>query len=278
MEKTLSSDESKTCYEDSGVISEYDGKGLITLERKIYGTYLKKDGGSILDVGCYVGRVAFPLAQKGFAVFGIDLARGAIQRAQHLKTAKEVKNAHFCIANAAHLPFKNESFDYALLPYNTIEAIPSHPLRIAAMQEVCRTLKNGGYTLFSTHNRWHPKYLIGITLNEIVKVIVRIVYKLRFECLLFLKKEYLKQNMNTEYGSILWTEPGGACSGEFHFSTPNEIKELLKKSSLTLVERIPIMNHSPQHMNADVLAINFLPVLRSPLFYYVCKKECTCVS
>ena len=258
-------------FDEIGVISEYENKGLSLVEEKIYSKYLSKTEARILDIGCFVGRVSFPLANKGFRVFGIDISLSAIKRANELKKNKD--NVNFKIASATNIPFKDETFDYILFPYNTIEGIPSQQSRINAMKEATRSLKQNGLILFSAHNRLYPKYCVGITINELYKLLLKVLVIFRLDSVLPSKmKKIIRENINTEFASILWVEPGGSNFVKWHFSTSKEIKEILKSSSLRLVEKVPVMDHGPQKIHADLLRNSRFNFLKAPVFYYICEK------
>lgn len=265
---------SNDSFDEIGVVSEYEDRGLALVEEIIYEKYLTKPRGRILDVGCYVGRISFPLARKGHDVFGIDTASIGIKRAAELKKEKKIWNAHFILASATKVPFQNKMFDYVLFPYNTIEGIPLKQLRIEAMEEAARTLKKDGLVLFSAHNRLYPKYFIGIMVLETVKVFLRLLVLTGMDRFLppGIRKN-VKVRIRTETGSILIVEPGGSKYTVWHFSTIKEVEEMIKRSSLRLMEKIPVMDHGPQKINADILQNSCLNFIKAPVFYYICRKS-----
>jgi len=72
-------------YQDGGPSVEfYDlrergGAGTILAgDVEFYVAQARKTGGPVLDLACGTGRVAFPLAQAGFAVTGVDSSPGMI--------------------------------------------------------------------------------------------------------------------------------------------------------------------------------------------------------
>ena len=60
----------------------------------------------VLDIGCGEGTPTARLAQSGAATVGFDISAPAIKLAGALDTA-----AFFCVADLAHLPFLDDSFD-----------------------------------------------------------------------------------------------------------------------------------------------------------------------
>lgn len=260
-------------YSETGVVSEYEDKGLAVLEKKIFSAYLTKQGARILDIGCFVGRVSFPLSQAGNSVFGIDISPIAIHRAEELRKERKKDNVYFGIASAIKIPFRDNTFDYVLFPYNTIETITSTGQRIEAIQEACRTVKDNGLVLFSVLNRFYPRNLIRVLISELRALMYRLLLLIRADTLFprRINKDG-RQPIRKDFGSIMWVEPGGTQPIQVHFSTPYGIRKLLRTSSLKLIKKIPVMNHGPQRTDADVLEHKYFRLIQTPVFYYVCKK------
>jgi ubiquinone/menaquinone biosynthesis C-methylase UbiE len=88
-----------------------------------------------LDVGTGTGRGARVIAARfpDVEVTGIDVAPGMIEEARKL-----VPGASFHVADAADLPFEDESFD-----------LVTHANMIPFLDQVRRVLRPGGWTLFA---------------------------------------------------------------------------------------------------------------------------------
>jgi len=96
----------------------------------------------ILDIGCGAGFFSILLAQEGHAVTGIDITESMIRDARQL--AEEEKNtAVFCVMDAEHLSFADETFD-AVVSRNVTWNLP-YPDQ--AYREWVRVLKKGGVLL-----------------------------------------------------------------------------------------------------------------------------------
>lgn len=67
-----------------------------------------------LDLGCGVGAQGFFLASRGFSVIGVDASPSAIWRATLKGAEAKYPPARlaFMVADAVHLPFADESFDF----------------------------------------------------------------------------------------------------------------------------------------------------------------------
>lgn len=78
---------------------------------------LIKPGMRALDLGCNAGRYTFAMEEMGAIATGIDCAEIPLR---HAKAVAEKRNSRcqFNIGNIAALPYKQNSFDLALLPQN----------------------------------------------------------------------------------------------------------------------------------------------------------------
>ena len=66
---------------------------------------------SILEVGVGTGRIALPLLERGFEVYGVDLSNGMLQKAK----AKGMKD--ILLGDANQLPFGDKAFDGVVLAH-----------------------------------------------------------------------------------------------------------------------------------------------------------------
>ncbi len=126
-----------------------------------------------LDAGCGHGKNSVLLSKKGYAVFGIDLAKEAIACCK-----KRVPTGTFCTGTATRLPFPASHFNI-IIDAGLLHTNPAHD-RKEILDEYSRTLKNGGrlfLRLFQrpkAHPALRPIFYIekktpvwGITLPEL---------------------------------------------------------------------------------------------------------------
>ena len=97
-------------------------------------------GKKILEIGCNAGPVMIPLLKGGHDVTGIDISKEDILKAQEYSKENNIEYAPLCVSNALALPFKNETFDIALM-IDLFEHT-SNPQGIA--DECYRILKKNG--------------------------------------------------------------------------------------------------------------------------------------
>ena len=78
---------------------------------------LIKPGMRALDLGCNAGRYTFAMEEMGAIATGIDFAEIPLRHAKEV-AEKRKSRCQFNIGNIAALPYKQNSFDLALLPQN----------------------------------------------------------------------------------------------------------------------------------------------------------------
>ncbi|PSL44107.1 cyclopropane fatty-acyl-phospholipid synthase-like methyltransferase [Saccharothrix carnea] len=98
-------------------------------------------GQRLLDVGCGVGHPALRFARKtGADVVGVTIAPGQVAAATEAAREEGLRHrATFELADAAALPFPDDSFDGAW----ALESMPHMPDRAAVLSETARVLRPG---------------------------------------------------------------------------------------------------------------------------------------
>ncbi len=98
---------------------------------------------NVLEVGCATGRLSFEISKVTHSVVGIDFSERMIRRA--VETYEE-EGLRFYVAEAAALPFPDESFDRVLC-YSVFHDFPSRNYGARALSELLRVCKPGGVIL-----------------------------------------------------------------------------------------------------------------------------------
>jgi len=101
-----------------------------------------RDDHRLLDIGTGPGVVPFALRRLGYEgpAVGIDIARGAIERAEARAASMSCNHLRFKVADAERLPFPDASFDRV----TSVAALLLVPDRAKAVSEIARTLKDRG--------------------------------------------------------------------------------------------------------------------------------------
>ena len=104
-------------------------------------------GEHVLDAGCGTGRHAFPVAQAGFTVTGVDYAPGMLAQAEASAQRLSVKQVSFRQASLDQpLPFPDGYFHHAMII--SVLQVVQDP--VFTLRELQRVLKPGG-TLLLAH-------------------------------------------------------------------------------------------------------------------------------
>jgi SAM-dependent methyltransferase len=124
-------------------------EGLDEADARLLG---EVSGRRVLEVGAGAGQCSRALLAWGARPVALDVSYRQLQHSRRLDAAHEVA-VPVVQADAAALPFADESFDLAFSAYG---ALPFTPEGAAVMREVHRVLRPGGRWVFSiTHPiRW----------------------------------------------------------------------------------------------------------------------------
>lgn len=111
-----------------------------------------KDGWSVLDLGCGNGRLINSLAEKKVDYLGIDSSDRLVKIARE----KFPKNK-FEMMNMESLSLPDDKFD-AVFSIASLHHLPNRKLRLEALSEANRVLKENGHLFITVWNLWQPKY------------------------------------------------------------------------------------------------------------------------
>lgn len=147
------------CYSDSGPRS-LSAQNLISRQRIALGMVdaAIRRPSRILDVGCGTGEMAARLMQRGYEVWGLDIAEAMIRHAR-----ERCGSDRFRVGDIEHLPFPDNAFD-AVVCLGVIEYLDMDE---RALREIWRVLRPGGGVVISTPNAVCPFYhmarlLVGV--------------------------------------------------------------------------------------------------------------------
>lgn len=113
--------------------------------------------GRVLNVGCAHGPDFVPLKNgTELEMHGIDFS-GEMLHMAHKYAAKFDLDINLAEADARRLPYRDETFDWAVAA-----AVYHHMMgktdRLIALQELHRVLKEGGEAFITVWNRWQPRF------------------------------------------------------------------------------------------------------------------------
>lgn len=170
----------------------------------------------ILDLGCGCGRTTFGLYDLGFhKIVGLDLCSRSIKYATKL-AYKQNKKIDFIVGDSSELFFDAEEFDLVFYSFNGLQLIPGYENRMNVIKESERVLKDGGYFIFTAHDRNNPEFK-----------------KFWEEELLRWEKGINNKELEI-YGDMIIKENDGI--GFIHYSNIEEIEKMIKETNFNVVD------------------------------------------
>lgn len=143
----------------------------------------KKD--KILDLACGYGRLAIPLAKKGFNIEGIDISPNLINNAR--KEAKRQKlKIKFKIGDMKKLHYSNETFNKIFCMWSSFNHLLTEKDQLKTLNEIYRILKSKGLAIIDVP-AGDDKERIG-KINQYGRVVPEIINKIRFNLYIFDEK------------------------------------------------------------------------------------------
>lgn len=135
---------------------------------KVIKVFKKKKVKRILDLGCGAGRHVIYLAQKGFNVWGVDIAGEGIKMTKKLLKKHKLKANLEIIDIFKRLPYNDNFFD-AIISIQTLQHGKLNQIK-QAISEIERVLKPGGLlfvTLCGRYSKGKIRYCIVKTAKKI---------------------------------------------------------------------------------------------------------------
>ncbi len=135
--------------------SWYNFRHWTRFRRELEALAKRWGGGKLLNIGCGHGADFLPF-KGGFELYGIDFSTEMLKLA--LKYAQKFSfSANLFLSEASHLPFADESFDWAI-SIATYHHLSDARARKRAFLELERVLKPEGEAFITVWNRWHPRF------------------------------------------------------------------------------------------------------------------------
>lgn len=167
------------------------------------------DGAKVLEVACGTRADGIEIARAGKLVTSLDLSLEAVERARQLaEQAGVASNMRFLVADAEHLPFADASFAA------TFVAASFHhfPNQLAALKEMKRVTKSGGYVIWGVEPAAWPYKIIYPRLAPI--------------------KRFIRQRRARQHNSIADDSTRGYTQSSIH--------QLFTQAGLTIIEIKPV--------------------------------------
>jgi SAM-dependent methyltransferase len=112
------------------------------------GAQLQETGGTVLDLGCGIGRLSFAFAEIFDHVIAVDVSEEMIKQAKALRQQYAYTNVEFRLNNGRNLDFiPSNSCDLGF-SYIVLQHIPDKEIILGYIRELARVVKPNGRVLF----------------------------------------------------------------------------------------------------------------------------------
>jgi SAM-dependent methyltransferase len=108
-------------------------------------SYLPKNNGQLLEVGCSFGVLAFEVARRGYQVTGLDVNPASIDLANKINGILKLNNVRFSNMDFIDNRFPADEFDIVV----AVEVLAYFKDDRRAIDEAYRVLKDGGVLIVS---------------------------------------------------------------------------------------------------------------------------------
>lgn len=237
-------------YHDKDYIAECN------LIERTFQTYADGAVRSILDLGCGTGNHAFPLAQRGYEVVGVDRSESMIARARS-KVADSLHNGRstFYQGDIRSVDLQ-QHFDAVLMMFAVLGYQPENAAVLSALRTARRHLSSGGLLIFDV---WYGPAVLHQRPSQRVKVIPA-----REGQILRVTSGELdtSRHLCTVYYHV-WRLEGGRLVGEteethsVRYFFPLELNLFLECSGFTPIRlgAFPEFDHDPDETTWNVLGV-----------------------
>lgn len=139
---------------------------------------LTRDSGTVLDLGCGIGRVARHLAVAGTEVTGLDFDPLLIEDLNRLSVDEPVTGVVGDASELAEIKLGYESFDAILAPQQLLHIVGGEVSRQKLIEGVKERLAPGGFAAFAI-SEWIPEESRSVEVLPDVREIGHWVYASR---------------------------------------------------------------------------------------------------
>ena len=123
----------------------YDLDHDVTIDLDFYREFAEKSGSPILELACGTGRVALPLAEAGFEVYGLDISENMLAVCgRKIRAARLEARIHLIQADMARFDLPKKDFNLAVIPLRSFMHLLTSGEQVSCLECVHNHLRSGG--------------------------------------------------------------------------------------------------------------------------------------
>ncbi|MBS7616047.1 class I SAM-dependent methyltransferase [Candidatus Bathyarchaeota archaeon] len=126
------------------------------------------ENSTILDCGCGTGLLFEYVAEKAATVVGLDVSRKLLDKAKN--RASQFSNVHLILADADHMPFKNEVFSHVF----AVTVIQNMPNPEKTLVEIKRVASGSAFIVVTGLKKKFSKEALESVLRKIKLNVIEI--------------------------------------------------------------------------------------------------------
>lgn len=181
--------------------------------------------GVAIDIACGNGRHTIPMSKKSRAV-GMDSSAEMVK----IASRNAGKGASFVVGDASAIPFRNNTFDFALF-IAALHNIRGRKMRAKALREMGRVLRDGGEGMVSVWSRWQDRWRIH-----------------------FLKEALTLRIKNFGDITVPWKR-GAKAMRFYHLYSMRELKRDARKAGLEIVKAWSVKKASGKYADNHFIIV-----------------------
>ena len=133
-------------YEDFA--EYYDFDHAVTLDLEFFLDFARRRQSPILELACGTGRVAIPLAEAGFEVYGVDLSERMLAICRDKIEARCLsERIQLILANMTSVDLPRKDFTLAYIALRSFMHLLTQEEQLACLRQVSKHLRPGGYCI-----------------------------------------------------------------------------------------------------------------------------------
>lgn len=187
----------------------YDKVYNFTHDIPFYEKYAKRIGGPILELCCGTGRIAIPLAARGYEIVGVDFAPLMLKSAREKIALGKDLDITLVKSDIRRLRLRRK-FPLVILPFNALQDFYTHQDIDKVFQTVIAHLRRGGHFLLDVLNydlaalgrgipEYQPKFSFSMEDGRKVEIAQKMSYDAVKQCNRIMRRVDIDGNVSEHH-------------------------------------------------------------------------------